>query len=78
MNALSNSEQLKSFIVPKVAYIITFFDNIVKLTVCKGGNINGLYFYIEIILSPTTLNNSVQRSRHFVTSSSTNNDTKTL
>ena len=34
-------------------------------SVYKGGNIHGLYRYLEIIGPLTTLNTSDQRSRHF-------------
>ena len=59
-------------------YFTTLLDNNGKLAVYTGGNINGLYNYLEMIGSPTTLTNPAQRSHHFGTLSSTNNDTATL
>ena len=52
--------------------IITFLDNNRKLAIYKGENIHGIYFYLEIIGSPTNLNYLGKRSDNFVTSSSTN------
>ena len=45
--------------------LITFLDNNKKISVYKGVNIHGLYRYLEMIGSPTTLNTPVQCSRHF-------------
>ena len=56
----------------------TFPDNNQKLAVYTGGDIRGLYRYIEIIGSPTTMTASGQRSHNFGPSSSTNIDTETL
>ena len=45
--------------------IIAFLDNNGKYYVYTGGNINGIYFYLEMIGYPTTLTTSGQRSHHF-------------
>ena len=58
--------------------LITFLDNNGKSAVYTGGNIRGLYRYLEMIGSPTTLTTSGQRSHNFGPSYSTNNDTATL
>ena len=76
--ALSNSDKLKAFIAPKITYFITFLNNNGKLAIYTGVNIHGLYCYLYMVVAPTTLTASGQRSRHFVTSSYTNNDTETL
>ena len=61
-----------------MTYLITLLDNNVKFSVHIGVDIHRLYFYIEIIGSPTIVTTLVQRSRHFFPSSSTKNDTATL
>ena len=61
-----------------MTYLITFPDSNGKSAVYKGANIHGLFSYLESIGAPTTLTTSVQSSRHFGPSSSTNNDTATL
>ena len=58
--------------------LITLFDNNLKSAVYKGGNINGIYIYLEMIGAPTELNTSVQRSHHFGPSPFINNDTSSL
>ena len=78
MKALSNSDKLKAFIAPNMTDLITFLDKNGKLAVYKGGNIHGLYRYLEIIGSPTELTTSGQHSNHFCSFSSANNDTATL
>ena len=55
--------------------LITFLDKNGKLAVYTGGNIHGIYRYLEIIGSPTILTTSGERSNHFGPSSSSNNDT---
>ena len=55
MKALTNIEKLKEFIAPKMTYIITFIDNKGKSAVYDGVDIHGIYRYLEIIGSPTTL-----------------------
>ena len=74
MKALSNSDKLVAFISPKMTYLITFLDNNRKYTVYTGGDFNGIYSYLEIIVSPTTLTALGQRYHHFSPSSSINND----
>ena len=58
--------------------LITFLDNNRKYAVYIGGDIHGIYRYIEIIGAQTTLTTSVQRSHHFGLSFSNNNDAATL
>ena len=59
--------------------IITFLDDNGKSSVYKGGDIHGIYRYLEIIGAPTTLlNTSGQRSHYFGPSYSINNDAATL
>ena len=58
--------------------IIKFLDNNRKVAVYIGGNTSGLYLYIEMVRSPTTLTTSDQHSCYIYTSSSTNNDTASL
>ena len=65
MKALSKIEKLKLFIVPKIKDIITLLENIGKYDVYTGGNINGIYSYLEMIVSPTAFTTYVQRSHHF-------------
>ena len=43
MKALSKSDKLKAFIVPKMTYLITFLDNNAKSDIYIGGNIHVLY-----------------------------------
>ena len=78
MKSLLKIDKLKEFIAPKMTYLITLLENKEKSSVYTGGNINGIYRYLEIIGSPTALNTSVQRSHHFGPSSSINNDTETI
>ena len=65
MKKLLKSDKLKSFIAPKMTYLITFLDNNRKSTVYAGGSIHGLYRYLEIIGAPTTFNASGQCSHNF-------------
>ena len=58
--------------------LIIFLDNNGKSSIYTGGDINGLYFCLEMIGSPNTLTTSGHHSHHFVPSSSTNIDTSTL
>ena len=46
MKTLSNKNKLKAFIVPKMAYLITFLDNNGKLSVYTGVNIHVIYRYL--------------------------------
>ena len=78
IKALPKSDKLKAFIAPKMTDLIKFLDNNVKLAVYIGGNIHGLYRYLEMIGSPTTLTTSGNISHCFGPSYSTNNDTVTL
>ena len=59
-------------------YLITFLDKKVKLAIYAGLNIHGLYCYLNMIESPTTLTTSCQRSHLVGPSSSTKNDTASL
>ena len=78
MKALKESEKLRSFIAPKMTYRINSLDKNGKSTVYTGGDINGIYHYLDMIGAPTTLTTSGQRYHHFGTSSSRNNDAETL
>ena len=77
MKAWSNSYKLKAFIVPKITYIVKFFDNNGISAVYTRVIIHGIYCYLEIIGDPTTLTTSVQRSHNSGLSTSTNNDRET-
>ena len=78
MKALSNINKLKAFVATKMIDIIKFLEKNSKSAVYIGGYINGLIRYLGIILSPTTLTTSGQRSRHFGPSHFTNNEKLTL
>ena len=65
MKALTKSEKLRAFIAPKMTDLITFPDKNGKSTVYEGGDINGIYLYLDIIGAPTTLNTSGHRYHHF-------------
>ena len=78
MKALTKSEKLRAFIVPKMKDLITFLDKNVKSAVYTGGYIHGIYRYLEMIGAPTKLATSGQNSHHFGPSSSNNNDAATL
>ena len=58
--------------------LITFPDNNGKYAVYKEGYINGIYCYLDIIGTPTTLTTAVQCSHHFSPSYSINNNAETL
>ena len=58
MKELSNSDKLKAFIEPKITDLITFPEKNGKYNVYIGGNINGIYHYLEMIGAPTTLTTS--------------------
>ena len=58
MKALPKSDKLKQCIAPNMTDLITFLDNNGKLSIYIGRNIHGLYHYLEIIGSPTTLTTS--------------------
>ena len=72
------TKELKALISTKTAYLITLLDNNIKTAVYIGQNIHELYCYLEMIISQTKLTTSGQRSHHFGTSSSTNNDESSL
>ena len=54
--------------------LIILLKNNRNMSVYTGGDIHGLYSYIEIIVSPTILTTSDHFYHHFSPSSSTNND----
>ena len=56
MKALTNSEKLKAFMVPKTTDLITCIDTNGKYAEYDGGDIHGIYRYIEMFGAPTTLN----------------------
>ena len=64
---LSKRNKLKEFIEPKMINLTTLLDNNRNLDVYKGGNIHGLYRYLENIEYPTTLTTSGQRFHQFGT-----------
>ena len=78
MKALKKSEKLKAFMATKMTDLINFIDTIGKYTVYDGGDIHGIYRYLETIGAPTTLTTSSHRSNHYCPSSFSNNDAKTL
>ena len=55
MKALTKSEKLRAFIAPNMIDLTTFLDKNGKSTVYEGGDIHGIYRYIEMIGAPTTL-----------------------
>ena len=61
-----------------MTYIIKFLDNNGKYDFYTGGDINGIYRYLEMIGSPKKLTTSGQHSHYFRSSSSINNDTASL
>ena len=61
-----------------MTYLITLLDNNGKSAVYIGGNMHGLYPYIEMIIDFTTLTTSDQQFHHFGPSYSINNDTQSL
>ena len=78
IQAFPKSDKLRDFIATNMTYLITFLDNNGKYAVYTGGDINGIYRYLEMIGSPTTLTTSGQRSHHFSPSYYINNDAATL
>ena len=74
MKTLSNSENLKNLIAHNITYLVTLLDNNRKSAAYTGGNINGLYSYLEMNGSTTKLNTSERRPHNFRPSSSINND----
>ena len=69
------SDKLRNFIALKMKNLITFLDNNGKYAVYTGGEINGIYRYLEIIGFPTTLATSGKLSHQFIHSYTINNDT---
>ena len=57
---------------------ITFLDNNGKSYFSTGGNIHGIYSYLDIIGASTTLTTSVHYAHNFGTLSSINNDTESI
>ena len=78
MKALTKREKLRAFIAPEMTDLIISLDNNVKSNVYKGGDMHGIYRYLEIIGAPTTLTTLGHSSQHFVYSSFINNDAATL
>ena len=78
MKTLSKNDKIRTFIAPNVIYLITFLDNNGKYDVYTGECIHGIYSYLEMMGSPTTLTTSGQRSNDFSPSSSSNNDAETF
>ena len=74
MKTLSKIDKFRAFIDPNMMDITTLLDNNGKSAVYTGGDINGIYNYLEIIGSPEILTTSGQQSQHFSPSSSINND----
>ena len=56
--ALSKSDKIRALIAPKMTDLITFIDNNRKSDIYTGGDIHGIYRYLEMIGPPTTLTNS--------------------
>ena len=50
--ALSKSDKLRVFIYPNMTDLTTFLDNNGKYAIYKGGDINGIYDYLEMIGDP--------------------------
>ena len=78
IKALTKSEKLKAFIAPNMTDLITLIDKNGKSTVYEGGDVHGIYLYLDMIGSPTTLTTSGHCSHHFGSSSYSNNDATTL
>ena len=76
--ALSNSDKLKEFVVPKMTDLVTFLVSKGKSAVYIGGNIHVIYRYLEMVGVPTTLTTSGRCSHHFGSSASIKNDTTSL
>ena len=78
MKAFSKENKLKALISPKMTDVITFIYNNIKPSVYTGGNIHGLYCYLEMIGYPTTLNASDHLYHNFGLSYYTNYDTSNI
>ena len=77
MKSFSKRDKLRDFIAPRMTDIITFLGNNVKSAISIGGDIHGVYRYLEMIGNSTTLTTSGQRSHHFSPSYSRKNDAAT-
>ena len=78
MKVLKNSDKPRAFIAPNMTYLITILDKNGKSAVYTGGDIHGIYHYLETIGYPTTLTTSARSSHHFGHSSSSNNDSANI
>ena len=78
MKELTKSDKLRAFIEPKMIDLITFLDKNRKSAVYEGGDIHGIYRYLDMIGDPTTLTTSGHRPRRFSPSSFSNNDAANL
>ena len=78
MKSFSNIVKLKAFIATNMTYLITLLENNGKYAVYTGGNIHGIYCYLEMIGYPMTLITLGQRSHNFSPSSDINNDSATI
>ena len=67
MKELSKCDKINATIAPKMIYLIAFFHKNVKSDICTGGDIYGLYCYIETIEYPTNLTYLSQQYHNFVT-----------
>ena len=65
MKAFPKSDKLRAFIAPKMTDLITFLENNVKSAVYIGGDIHGIYRYLEMVGAPTKFSTSGQRYHHF-------------
>ena len=65
MKALSKSDKIRAIIAPKMTDLIILLDKNVKYDVYTGGDIHGIYSYLEIIGAPVTLTTSVQHTNLF-------------
>ena len=65
MKELSKSDKIRAFTAPKMKNLIKFLDNNVKSDVYTGGDIGGIYHYLDMIVDPTTLTTSGQSSHYF-------------
>ena len=76
--ALINSKKIRAPIAPNIIDFINFLGNNRKSAVYTGGDIRGIYRYLDMIGAPSTLNTSSQRYRNLGPSSFINNDAETL
>ena len=78
MKVFSKSDKPKELIALNMTDLITSLENNKKYAVWTGGNINGIYRYLEMIGDPTTFTTTGQRYHHFGPSYYINNDTVSL